>query len=231
LNCNNPQFNYEGSAEGSATAVLFGYAQQAFDAKIVYGQENGSPLADAITLSVWGNVVYNKALPVVNCQAGNYPLAHTAPGFSVSHTLWVSIIPIVFSASADLDLTASWGWNVCPTQLSASIDVTGDGAIQLSGSSYTDLLLLRAGFDLEGQFETAVTPQLYIQGTACQVGFEVDAENQPLSASITSYYQWKECKFLFFDCKWGNHNQQTWWSWSEPAKDVVLYKITYDIKL
>lgn len=60
---------------------------------------------------------------------------------------------------------------------------------------------------------------------------QVEAKNQPLSAAITSYYQWKECKFLFFDCKWGNHNQQTWWSWDEPAKDVILYKISYAIQL
>lgn len=231
LNCNTPQFNYEGSAEGSATAVLFGYSQQAFDAKIIYGQENGSPLADTITLSVWGNVVYNQAIPVVACQAGNYPLGHTAPGFSVEHTLWVSIIPITFSASADLELAASWAWNVCPTQLEAEIEVTGQASIALSGSTFTDLLLLRAGFDLEGAFETAIIPQAYIHGTACQVGFEIDANNQPLNAEITSYYQWKKCKFLFFDCKWGNHNTQTWWSWSEPAKDLVLYKFTYDIQL
>jgi hypothetical protein len=229
LNCNNAQFNYEGSAEVSAEATLFGYGQPAFDAQIVYGQENGSPLADALTVSIWGNQVYNQPIPVIDCQSGNYPLYHTAPGFSIEHTLWVSIIPVVFSASANLDLTLDWGWNVCASQLSASIDLNGDGAIELSGSSYTDLILLRAGFEISGSLNADLTPTAYVQGTACEVGFEVDETNQPMTAAVTSYYQWKKCKFLFFDCKWGDYNQQNWWSWSLPAQETVLYKQTYTI--
>jgi hypothetical protein len=229
LNCNNAQFNYEGSAEASATAVLFGQSQQAFDAQIIYGQENGSPLADAITLSVWGNQVYNQPIPTVPCEDGSYPLAHAAPGFSVEHTLWVSIIPIVFQASANLVLNLEWAWDVCPTQLSASISVTGDGQIELSGSSYTDLLLLRAGFELDGSFNAEITPEVYVQGTACTVGFEVDESNTPMNANVTSYYQWRHCKFLFFDCQWGDYNQQTWWSWNLPSKQTTLYKYTYQI--
>jgi len=229
LNCNNPQFNYEGSASASATAILFGQAQQAFDAQIIYGQENGSPLADAITLSVWGNQVYNQPIPTVSCQSGNYPLAHAAPGFSVEHTVWVSIIPIVFQASANLNLNLEWGWNVCPTQLSASIDIEGEGAIELSGSSYTDLIYLRAGFELDGSFNADITPTAFIQGTACSVGFEIDEANTPMTASVTSYYQWKHCRFLFFDCKWGNYNTQNWWEWSLPSKETVLFKQTYQI--
>lgn len=178
---------------------------------------------------MWGNVIYDQALPLIPCEQGSYPLAHATPGFTVSHTLWVSIIPIVFSASVSLDLTATWGWSVCPDQLSADVDISGDGEIVVTGSTYTDLLLLRAGFELDGTFQTNIIPTVSVLGTTCTVSFEVDANNQPMTAALTSYYEWRHCKFLFFDCQWGNHNQQTWWQWASQAKDSVLYKVSFPI--
>jgi hypothetical protein len=231
FNCKNPSFNYEAAVEGSATAVLFGYSQQAFDAKIIYGQENGASLADAITLSVWGNKVYDQPIPAPACKQETFPLAHTSPGFSVEHTLWVSIIPIVFSASANLALTAAYGWDLCPTQLSADIYLSGTGSISASGSSYADLLLLGAGFDLQAAFDTAIIPNAYIHGSTCDIGFEIDANNLPETASLVSYYRWEECKVLFFDCKWGNYNDQTWWSYNAPAKNRVLFQQIFNITL
>lgn len=231
FNCNNPAFNYEGTAEATATAVLFGYSQQAFDAKITYGQVNGAALPNALTLSIWGKEVYNQPLPTLTCKSSTYPLAHVAPGFNVERTLWVSIIPVVFTASASLELSLTWGWNVCPTDLSASVQVNGNGQIDFAGSSYTDLILLRAGFDLAGSFNTEIIPQVYVHGTACAVGLEVDQVNNAMSASVTSNYQWRTCKGLFGkNCKWGKYNEQTWWEWSLPAGQSVLFKQEYAIK-
>jgi hypothetical protein len=229
FDCNHPYFNFEGLAEVSATAKLFGERQQAFDAKIIYGQEYGSPLADAITLSVWGREIYNHPIPQVPCQGGTYPLFHFAPGFNVQHTLWVSIIPIVFQASAGLTLNLQWGWQICPAQLTAEINVEGDASVELSGSSYTDLLLLRAGFEIQGGLNAMIVPEAYLVGSECMVGFDIDESNTPMGASVTSYYQWRHCKFLFFDCGWGDYNQHVWWSYDIPAHNNVLLNITYKI--
>jgi len=229
LDCQSTPFNFEVSAESTATASLFGQQQQVFDAQIIYGQDNNSPLADTLFLSVWGNTVYNQAIPTLDCESGSYPLAQIAPGFNVEHTLWVSIIPVVFSAGANLELTLTWGWNVCPTGLSASIDVDGVGSVELAGSSFTDLILLRAGFQLNATFNAGLIPQAFVQGTACQAGLEVDENNEPMAASITSYFEWRHCKLIFFDCKWGDYNQQTWWDWSAPEKDTVLFQQIFQI--
>jgi hypothetical protein len=39
----------------------------------------------------------------------------------VNYAVWVSIIPVAFSASLDLDLDVTLAWSVCDTDLSAMI--------------------------------------------------------------------------------------------------------------
>eukprot|EP01111_Echinosteliopsis_oligospora_P017875 TRINITY_DN791_c0_g1_i1.p1 TRINITY_DN791_c0_g1~~TRINITY_DN791_c0_g1_i1.p1 ORF type:complete len:719 (+),score=245.36 TRINITY_DN791_c0_g1_i1:43-2199(+) len=229
FNCNQTYFNYEASASSSVTATLFGYSQQAVAASIVYGKDNGQTLSDEITLSVWGKQVYDLQIPSLDCQSHTYPIGGVSPGFTISHIVWVSVIPVVFSATASLDLQAEWGWSVCDATLSADIYVSPQATIAVDTYTYTDLILLRAGFELQGSLNTVITPELYIHGTQCQIGFDVTEQNQPMDISFESFYQWKHCKVIIFDCVWGTRDNQTWWSWSLPSNDVVLFDETFQI--
>lgn len=163
FNCNTSTFNYEGYANANATAWLFGHSQSAFVATAEYGKIGGAPLADEISLSVWGKTVFSQQIPQVDCSPHTFPIAHASPGFSVSHTLWVSVIPVVFTASADLDLSASYTWTVCDSTLTASVSVNPTAALVFSGGATVDLLIVRADVTLSSSLNTAIVPQAAVK--------------------------------------------------------------------
>jgi len=229
FNCHQPNFNYKSLATVQATASLFGYSKQAFMALAAYGRDNGAAVVDAMQVSVWGDLIYNKPFTQVDCNTHTYPIAHTAPGFNVQYTIWVSVIPVVFSASTALNLDLSWDWSICDSQLSTLIQVLPVGTLSVAGGTVVDLLTLRAGVELSGSFNLQLVPEAYIHGTQCEVGFQVDEINAPMAVMFDSFYQWQQCKFLFFDCHWGTHNEHAIWQWSEPQKDIVLLKQTWKI--
>jgi hypothetical protein len=35
--------------------------------------------------------------------------------------VWISVIPVVFSASAGVTLNVDWGWSICDSELSALV--------------------------------------------------------------------------------------------------------------
>lgn len=42
----------------------------------------------------------------------SFDLLFWVTGIRVSYTVWISIIPVTFSAGVDFDLKLSWGWQV-----------------------------------------------------------------------------------------------------------------------
>merc|ERR1711916_302154 len=112
LNCKNQNFAYEAYADIQSTLHLFGENQQAFNANFIYGQNGGSPLADAITLTVFDKPYWSKKVPGMEyCKSQTNSLGQPiTKGFQVDHTIWVSIVPITFTASADVSLSLEYQW-------------------------------------------------------------------------------------------------------------------------
>ncbi len=50
---------------------------------------------------------------------------------AASYVVWISVIPVIFSASAGLTLNADWGWSICDSDLSAMIGTQGRPIQQL----------------------------------------------------------------------------------------------------
>jgi hypothetical protein len=181
--------------------IRSGETEQAFDANFVYGQNGASPLADAATLTAFGKPVWSQRIPEQSyCRSETLPIGAVQRGVSVSHTVWVSIVPVTFTASADLKLTLAWQWSLCTNDLSASVGVTPGADVVVTGSTLVDLLVLRAGVDLSGNFAATVVPQVFVAGTACTAGVDAVLSRPGNSGELTGYYQWRKCKILFFDC-------------------------------
>jgi hypothetical protein len=72
-------------------------------------------------------------------------------------------------------------------------------------------------------------PQLYVHGTECVVGIDVDRVSQPMNIDLTAYYAWKDCKYWIFDCHWGQHNQDTLFSWDYPTINQIIYNTDWPI--
>jgi len=234
FDCNHPNFNYLGSAEAYANVNVLGEkAANIFDAKAQYGKQGSQLVADEIFLSVFDKVVYQKTLggQFVDCNLHTYQLYHTSPSFSVSYTVWVSIVPITFTAAADLGLDASWGWQICDAQLSALVEIMPSAELTVSGKAEIDLLIIRGGVELDASFQATLIPQAYIHGTLCTAGIDVQLQTQPMTADLDVYYAVKHCKYLIFDCHWGNHDTKTLWSWSLPSKQQTLFNKEWKISV
>eukprot|EP00761_Pharyngomonas_kirbyi_P004489 gb/GECH01004494.1/.p1 GENE.gb/GECH01004494.1/~~gb/GECH01004494.1/.p1 ORF type:complete len:853 (+),score=228.62 gb/GECH01004494.1/:1-2559(+) len=229
FDCNHKYFNYEGLAKASGDAHVFGVDQSLFEAKAIYGKRHGSVVGNELLLTIFDKTVYQKKIPTLNCQEHNYKLFHTAPGFSVKYTVWVSVVPITFKASADLKITADWGWKICDDKLSAMVELIPTGTLTVSGDAEINLLIIRGGVELAAAFNTALIPQAYIHGSECTLGFDVQRKSTPMSAYFEGYFATKKCKFIFFDCHWGKHHQKKFWKWSEPSHDETIYRKEWKI--
>jgi len=232
FDCNHPDFNYKALAEATGTLTLFGVDEQVFDARAVYGKKGSQLVGDELFLSVFGKVLYQKSIgSLVDCNEHTYDLYHATPGFSVTYTVWISVIPVTFRASASVVLDAKWGWDVCDAQLSALVELIPTAELVVAGDAEIDLLIIRAAIELNGRFSAALIPQAYVHGTLCTVGFDVKLVTQPMTATLEAYYMTKKCKFLFIDCKWGEHHNKIIWQWSLQSKSDILYEQEYKISI
>jgi len=231
LNCKNAQFSYEASANAQADILLFGHTINAFDALFVYGQNGGLPLADELKLSVFGDNVYDTKIPSLQyCVDKDIPLGHINKNFDETYTVWVSIVPVVFSASAELDLQLDWDYRVCTNDLSASIGITPTASVTFSGAADVDLLILGAGTSLSASIGANVQPQAFIDGSLCSVGSDAVLNKQGISGHFDAYYKWRHCKFIIWDCSWGEHHVTTFWQKNSSPEAKTLYNHTYCIK-
>lgn len=229
FDCNQQYFNYLAYADVEAVVDVYDYSKSAFVAKATYGKANGVLQGNEIYVRFWDDVLYDQQLPTVDCNEHTYPLGHTAPGFSVSYTVWVSIIPVTFTASAALELNLSWGWQICDSQLSAEVELIPDAALVISGDADIDLLIIKAGLELDVDLDLELRPQGYIHGSECTIGVDVELTYEPSSAQFDGYYAWDHCKYWIFDCSWGKHNQQTFWSWNTAASNEIVYNQQWKI--
>jgi len=167
----------------------------------------------------------------VDCSEHTFNLFHASPAVSASYVVWISVIPVVFSASAGVTLNVDWGWQICDTQLSALIELIPGATFQAQGNVDLDLLIIKAGIELAAQVNTQIHPQAYVHGSQCEVGFDVLRTNSPMDAFFQSYFQMEDCFLWIFNCKWKNKDTQTWWQWALPSSSEVLYNQAWKIAL
>jgi len=229
FNCNHPTFSYEAFGDASAIINFLDTSVTAFNAEVIYGVKNGVHLADGITCTIFDQVVYNQPIPHVDCSMHSHALFSENTGFDVSYTLWVSVIPVTFIASVDLSLYVDFKWKVCDTDLSALVEVTPNGVVTASGGAMSDLLVVEGGINLNAVFEMTPTPEAFILGSECTVGFDVLVDYNPMQASVDVWYRTESCYLWIFDCHWGPYNTDTLWSYSAGEHRVVLINETWKI--
>lgn len=229
FDCNHPTFNYELLGRVKADGHVLGYSKNVFLAEAVYGKANGGVIGNHILVQIWDKVLYHKTFPMLDCQEHVYPIASTSPGFSFRYIVWVSVIPVTFHVTTALRLNLSWGWRICDSDLSAMAELIPTADFTFSGGAEIDLFIIQAGVEIVGSFNIRVSPEVYIHGSMCAVGFQVKKTTVPMLAKFDAYFRWKSCTFLIFNCKWGKHNELVIWSWSLPATDETLFKKEWKI--
>jgi len=230
FDCNHPTFNYEASATGKVDLHLFDHSVNAFTAKAVYGRQGGQPAEDEIYVRVFGKTIYDRQLPHIDCRTHAENIASAFPGFSVSYVIWVSVIPITFTASASLGLDLSWNYDVCVDQLSAQVELVPKATLVVGGDAEIDLLIIKAGVKLDGSFEASIPPQVRVDGSLCSISFDVKYVSRPLAINFDGYFAVESCFLWIFDCHWKQEKTVNIFSWQSPSYDTVLYSKTWKIK-
>jgi hypothetical protein len=231
FDCNQKYFNYEGLAEVTGDFTLFTKTANVFTAEAIYGADNGVHLADQFSLVFLGQTVIDQPFPQVDCMEHTYNLFHSAPVVSDSYVVWISVIPVVFSASAGVTLNVDWGWSICDSELSALLELIPGATFSAQGDVELDLLIIKAGIELAAEVNTQIHPQAYIHGSECEVGFDVEKTNNPMDAYFESFFQLEDCTLWIFDCHWNNKDTQVWWQWSQPAASSILFNEDWKISL
>jgi len=221
FDCQQAYFDYEVYGVGALNVTLFQWSKDAFVAEAVYGKASGQPLADEVSVKVWNQVIYDKPLPPFNCSNHTFPIAHQQLGLSVTYTLWVSVIPIQFSAGAQLTLNLGVQYDVCDSTLSA-IGLLPTATLSVGGQAELNLLIIKAGVRLTGSFESLLSPEVYVDGSKCSVGLEASLESRPMTINFDGYYAINKCKMWIWDCHWEQTHVDLWLHWSYPETHEVL---------
>ncbi|PRP83590.1 lipid transport family protein [Planoprotostelium fungivorum] len=219
--CTNKEgFDFDFDATADLYLEMFMQKQNALKATASYGN-HAHP--KAIDFEVWGKVVKHVSLPDIDCTSHVYNWTSYHPGFSFSYNLWTAVIPVTFSAVASLRLDIAYGYEVCPLDLKAKVDVIPDASVIVSAEMMVDLLLVKSGTKLAGQLSTVVQPEVSID--TCEATATVTRKDRPMDLSFDVYYQWRRCKILWiFDCVMDEMHEPEQWKWSLPASEHVLAK-------
>jgi len=230
FDCNHKTFNYAAWAIANATVNFLGDSKDAFLGKAIYGKENGQNLANQLYLRVWDDVIYNSPIPTLDCNQHTYPIgSYQSPGLDVTYTIWVSIIPVTFTAGVDAEMSLEWAWQICDTDLSATVELIPDGKLVATAGALSDLLVIEGGININADFELIPEPQAFIHGSLCEVGFDVEVSYDPMEASVDVWWRENVCEWWIFDCHWGPYHTDNLWSWNAAERHVVLLKETWKI--
>eukprot|EP00013_Stygamoeba_regulata_P012799 CAMPEP_0177673130 /NCGR_PEP_ID=MMETSP0447-20121125/25757_1 /TAXON_ID=0 /ORGANISM="Stygamoeba regulata, Strain BSH-02190019" /LENGTH=581 /DNA_ID=CAMNT_0019180937 /DNA_START=30 /DNA_END=1775 /DNA_ORIENTATION=+ len=229
FDCKHDYFNYKLLGEAQAQAYLFGTAHNLLDIKMDYGRDNGTALDDGLFVTLWNKQVYSKTFPpLTDCQEHDAELAHADPGFSLSHTVHLSIVPVTFAANADANMKLTWGYNLCDAKLSAEARLVPTLGVTVGGSAELSILIAKAGVQLGGGVNADVTPQVYLHGSQCVLGFDVVMDGGPVQVAFDGYYQFRKCHW--FSCSWGDKNTKEFFKYSLPQSSTTLLQKEVDIK-
>lgn len=231
FDCKHDSLNYKALAQVDADVSLFGITKNAFEAKFVYARKNGATAEDDIHLSVFNKVIYQKYIgKYLDCLGKKYDIYHTQKLFSVQYTLFVFYIPITFKAGASIKIAVDWDWKVCPADLFGQIEIVPGASLIVYGNAEINLLIAKAGVELDGSFDIKLIPQGYVHGSKCLVGFDVLLRTDPMNIDLFGYVAVKSCKsWFFFNCSWKEIKRFNIFKWSLPAKEEILFKKEFPI--
>eukprot|EP01116_Phalansterium_solitarium_P021912 TRINITY_DN7034_c0_g1_i1.p1 TRINITY_DN7034_c0_g1~~TRINITY_DN7034_c0_g1_i1.p1 ORF type:complete len:754 (+),score=326.84 TRINITY_DN7034_c0_g1_i1:241-2262(+) len=159
FNCNQTYFNYEVIGTSASNVTLFRWHTTTFWSQTVYGLINSQPAANRILVEIFGKVFYDEPLPSVDCFQETIPIFTQQTGLNKQYTLWISVIPVTFTATVSLSLNLDVQFEACLDKLSASLSLLPTATLTFGGGAEVNLLVVRAGIRLEGSFSSTLVPE------------------------------------------------------------------------
>ncbi|KAH3763393.1 lipid transport family protein [Pelomyxa schiedti] len=223
FDCSTANFDYSVFADVLSSTTLFGNTKGVFEAQAIYSKIDSMEQGNSMLVKIWGCTIFHHSFSVLDCLKHDTVISSISPGVATSYTIWVSFLPVTFTLSTSLNLNLNLGWQICDSNLSASIQVVPKAEMIFSGSAEVDLLLLQAGISLDGSFSTQLVPSVDLEGSLCSLDAQIRHQGIPAQAELAAYRRWKHCRLFHRDsCRWGPIKTKILWSWEHPSVDDVL---------
>lgn len=224
--------NVKVGATASATASIFGHSKSVIDLNAWYVIMAGQTVQNSYSLSVFGHTVTNgKVFPYEGKACPPHVSKNiwsASPGFSVTYTMVVVAVPVQFSAGITAQLNLAYGYDICPQDLKASVDLEPGVTVVASATAQVSLVLAHAGITLAGSINQQVRPTAFINMNGnCQLGAKVDLVAAPTTLRFYGFYGYRSCSFHHWRLRCGWHDSShDFWSWQNSGSSSTVWSDT-----
>eukprot|EP00770_Monocercomonoides_exilis_P005460 MONOS_5432.1-p1 / transcript=MONOS_5432.1 / gene=MONOS_5432 / organism=Monocercomonoides_exilis_PA203 / gene_product=unspecified product / transcript_product=unspecified product / location=Mono_scaffold00157:101515-103133(-) / protein_length=521 / sequence_SO=supercontig / SO=protein_coding / is_pseudo=false len=233
--------SYIAGAYGDIDILILGKTFSAAHAYAEYGQLYGSPTRNAIELSLFGHVFYQKSFPWLDCVDRTITLATWNKDLSFSYSIMVYVVKITFKAGVTFEFSASLHYSLCVQQLTASVQLIPRGKATAHAGAEASVAVAKAGITLSGSIAEHLDPTAYVDGNQCRVGFYMYANHEPYDVRFEGWWQLRtkikvKVKWHGFKTKvkiqwgWGSKHSKTFWHHSGGGSRSKLVDVYYQAK-
>jgi hypothetical protein len=221
--------NYKIGASATATAKVFGYSKTVIDLEAWYVAMAGATQENDYSAKVFGNTLASgtlfpfqtgacKPLSTKSIWSGN-------KGFNVGYEVVVVMIPVKFSVGLTTQLSLSYGYQFCPQDLKAMVEITPSVSMIASASATADAVVVKGGIEISGSVNRQLQPSAWINFNDCDVGVRLDLLGNPASVKFDGFYQTRTCSVHHWKltCGWGSKHEHVFWAWSGSATQQLLW--------
>jgi hypothetical protein len=223
--CSTASRSYMAGAYASMDALIIGKTKNMVDAHCEYGQVNGSPMKNEIKLSLFGNTIYSKTFPYLDCIDRTIQLQKWNKEFKYSFTIVVYVVPISFYVALEISYDSKIQYTICPNGLKASMSFIPTVSLALSGGASASVAVAKAGIEVRGTISDFLDPTVYADGNLCRVGLSLYNNVSPITVGLYGYYQLRKVSIKGFKISitWGKKHNLTIWSHQWPASRQKIF--------
>jgi hypothetical protein len=228
FDCKQTGLNYKLRAFVKAGCHLFKHEEDFFTAEAVYAAINGATAENRLVAKLFGHSLKDeKLLPdIPGCPPEVVKdIASVQPGFRLSYTIVVVVIPVTFSAGVSAKLYLKWGYQFCPQNLQAHVDLRPGVTVTASASATAQIAVAKGGIELSGSVNLELRPTVMIDGNQCQFGVNLHRIQAPAQIKFDGWYQTWGCTIHHWKphCGYGSRHEKVFWHWDGPAVDQPIW--------
>lgn len=226
--CTNPNRSYMAGAYAEIDVLILGKTIYAAKGHAEWGLMYGQPLRNDIEVTLFGQQVYHKDLPWINCIDKTLTLGQFSKDFSFTYSVVVYIVTLNFQVGVGFNLRVDFSYHVCPQNLRASVSLLPEAMATARGGAYASVAIAKAGIEISGSIRDWLDPYAWVDGNVCEVGFKLYNNVDPVDVKLVGYYQIKTIKN--FKITWGNRKEYVFWRYQWPGRRDKIVEISYSAK-
>lgn len=230
--CTEEHRSYMAGAYVQFDILLLQRSIPAVDCYAEYGQVDGVPLRNAVSLSLFTIEFFHQDLPYLNCITNVIPIAAYNHTFMYPYNTTVYFVTFQFYVSCYVSLSADVTYTVCIMEFRASISFIPRAQVTVSGGAEASTYIGRAGIEITGSIADHLDPTVYVDGNLCRIGFKMSNIVEPFTAVLEGYYQFLQLVFRDWHIyiEMGPKHIVPIWSYTWPGRTDKIVDVYWGAK-